>query len=104
MTDVLGPYMANSVGFAARCSSNKHTNKHASSKLPPFSGGNVQNSTPAVLDVPPGNPKKHYTLLCRNIPNIDSVLTNDFINSGQQVQKVGISVYSERRDSSRLMD
>ncbi|GFH55451.1 hypothetical protein CTEN210_11927 [Chaetoceros tenuissimus] len=82
MTDVLGPYMARSVGFAARRSSNKR----ASSKLPPFSGGNVQNSTPAVLDVPPGHPKKHYTLLRRNIPNVDSVLTNDFINSGQQVQ------------------
>ncbi len=81
MTDVLGPYMANSVGFAARRSSNKR----ASSKLPPFSGGKVQNSTPAIVDVPPGNPKKHYTLLRRNIPNVDSVLTNDFINSGQQV-------------------
>ncbi|GFH50434.1 predicted protein [Chaetoceros tenuissimus] len=86
MTDVLGAYMANSIGFAARQLSSKRASSKPPSMLPSLYGSNVKNSTPAVLDIPPSNPLKRY------IPNVDSVLTSDFINSGQQQSVCGVDM------------
>ena len=82
MTEILGPYTTNK-RFATRPSASKRAPSKSHSPLPSFFSGNVKN-TP-VLDVPPSNPLKRFTLLRRNIPNVDNVLTSDFINAGHQV-------------------
>lgn len=90
--------MKNTVDYATRKPSSK---KHASSKpqsmLPPLHSGNVNYTS--VIDVPPSNPLKRYTLLNQNIPNVDTVLTSDFINSRQQVN--GLEYLFTQKDATK---
>lgn len=85
MTNIFGPYMSNKVGVHARRSSSS-TQRTSPSPQFPFSTGRYGLArTPAVLDATPGNSLKKFTVLRKSIPNIDVVLFNDYINSGQRV-------------------
>ena len=83
MTDVLGPFATNNLSpLPARHASQQRPSSQFQQQYIP---SNPRKFSSAVLDVKPNNPLNKYTVLHRNIPNVDDVLTSDFINSGKTV-------------------